>query len=134
MNALSADTFIKSHIVSLLWQETNYKLAGFILRNRFEAGWHTDNWLALVFTYNKYAGNPVANNKSLPNMNDGDFRNLMTFVDDLYSGEAEDKMSQGALYYADLGKPTTEFFKTKILTDPTSHRFCGTVGTVSLFT
>jgi hypothetical protein len=33
-----------------------------------------------------------------------------------------------ALYFADLNKPMTEFFKTKILGDKENHRLCGKCG------
>jgi hypothetical protein len=35
--------------------------------------------------------------------------------------------------FADLNKPMTEFFKTKILGDKENHRMCGKAGSLSLF-
>jgi hypothetical protein len=93
-----------------------------------------------VTRYEDYAGNIPGPTQEYPNLNDPLFLQLLNGVDAIYDAPAHelDQITNAkdtlngavttALYFADLNKPMTEFFKTKVLEDKENHRMCGKAG------
>ncbi len=97
----------------------------------------------MLARYEDYAGNIPGPVQEYPNLNDPLFRQLLNGIDAIYDGKELDQMTSAkdplngavatAMYFADLNKPMSEFFKTKILGDKENHCLCGENGTLSLF-
>jgi len=131
------------------WQEDHCNAGNglnccvYIVRNRVRAGWVS--WLSMLARYEDYAGNIPGPLQEYPNFNDPLFRQLLNGIDAIFDAPSRelDQMTSAkdplngtvttALYFADLNKPMTEFFKTKILADKENHRMCGKAGTLTLF-
>ena len=144
---MNADNLIKALLVQKAWREDHCNAIHglhccvYIVRNRVRAGW--GSWLSVLQHYEDYAGNPPGPLQEYPNLNDPLFRQLLNGIDAIYDGKELDQMTSAkdplngtvttALYFADLNKPMTEFFKTKILGDKENHRLCGKCGTLTLF-
>ena len=91
-----------------------------VLRNRYRAGWA--DWLDLL----KHNGH------DMPSLRDDDFRQLLQMVDLIFDGTSPDKMTEGALYYANLKEAGPEFIET-ISTKHEEHPRCAVVGPVYFF-
>jgi hypothetical protein len=97
----------------------------------------------MLTRYEDYTGNVPGPLQEYPNLNDPLFRQLLNGIDAIYDGKERDQMTSAkdplngttstAMYFADLNKPMTEFFKTNILRDKKNHRMCGKNGTLTLF-
>lgn len=143
---MNQDDYIKAKLIDRVWSEDHQdalhgiKLAAFIIRNRVNAGW--GSWLQMIKNFDNFAGNLRGPDLDI-NFNDPLFRKVNAAVEDIYSGMEPDDMTSSsdpfsgktttALYFANLNKPLTEFFQTKILGDKENHRHCGQCGSLTLF-
>lgn len=92
----------------------------FVLRNRYRAGW--GEWMELL----KHDGT------DFPSLRDYDFQQLLKRVDLIFDGIAPDKMTEGALYYANLSEASPEFVET-IAQNHDEHPRVAVVGPVYFF-
>jgi hypothetical protein len=135
---VNAEQFIKAHLAALCHREAahhgghdNMLAVAFVFRNRHRAGWHGGNWMELLAYCNEYAATIYP--PSVPDLRDINFRMLLQQIDDVFSGLAPDKYTEGALYYAELNRVERPWFRTDVLSDPERHPRVATVGNVSLF-
>jgi hypothetical protein len=97
----------------------------------------------MLTRYEDHGGNVPGPLQEYTNLNDPLFRQPLIGIDAIYDGKELDPNDQckrpcerattTAMYFADLNKPMTEFFKTKILGDKENHRLCGKAGSLTLF-
>jgi hypothetical protein len=135
---MTPEQFIKAQIVTYAHQEgaihggiDNMLAVAFVLRNRRNAGWFGGDWLEIISHAADSAG--TYHPPRIPNLRDINVRMLLQQVDDIYSGMAVDKMTQGALFYCELASIQNDWFKKNVLSDLTAHERVATVGLVSFF-
>lgn len=137
---MTSDDYIKSKLADLCWQEgheyggiNNMLAIGFMMRNRVHAGWLGGDWLACIAEYYINAEGEKRPS-STPNLRDPMFRELLAKIDGVYEASAADKMTQGALYCADLNKISRQWFVDNIVRKPEEHKRIAQVGPVYFFT
>jgi hypothetical protein len=95
----------------------------------------------MLTRYEDYAGNitgplqeyPQSNWPSFPSAYSMALTPSTTAKNSINAKDTPKGATTTAMYFADLNKPMTEFFKTKILGDKENHRMCGKAGSLSLF-
>lgn len=135
---MTAETYIKAHLAALAHREAghcggvnNMLAVAFVVRNRQRAGWRGGNWMELIASHDEYSAwlHPA----TTPDLRELNFRILLQQIDDVFSGLAGDKMTEGALYYCELNRVERAWFKENVLHDATSHPRVAQVGNVSFF-
>ena len=136
---MNADNYIKGRLATFCIEECsktgnvdNMLAVAFVLRNRVDAGWHGGDWLSVIEDAPKQRGNfpPPLVGLSL---RDYHIKEFLRQIDDVYTGEAEDELTQGALYYAVLHTLTDEWFISNIVRNPNSHPRIAQVHLTSFF-
>ena len=103
-----------------------------VIKNRVDAGWQGGDWLRVIETAPEHRGTvqPMHTHRCDPR--DGNFRELMRRIDDVYYGVADDDNvnndSGKSLYYAELHNINRDWFTEHILSDLESHPRLATVG------
>lgn len=135
---MTNENFIKAQLAALAHREghehggTNNMLAvAFVMRNRQRAGWRGGEWLGIIHTAEEVASR--ISEVSAPDLRDINFRILLQQIDDVYSGMAADKITEGALYYAELNRIESTWFRKHILDDLEHHPRVANVGNVVFF-
>ena len=97
----------------------------FIARNRFNAGW--GDWLKVIDgMYEDFE------RQGYPNLADRDYRFILQNVDSVFDGSMPDKLTEGALYWAEL--PNDEkLFLSEVKPLITNLVPCAKVGEVSIY-
>lgn len=107
-----------------------------VIANRVEAGWQGGDWLKVIHGAPEYRGTVQPDNGTI-DPRDGNFRELIRRVDDVYHGTADDANinndSGKSLYYAELHNINREWFTEHIASDPESHPRLATVGQLTFF-
>lgn len=111
-----------------------------VLKNRVDAGWCGGDWLAVIHSAPEYTGTENCSNK-LFDHRDLTFRKLLSQIDDIYYGSADDSNvnitddtgTHRALYYAELHNINRVWFKQNILNDLKSHRRLTQVSQLTFF-
>lgn len=141
---MTPDNFIKSQVVLLAWREAhagggvnNITAVMHVLRNRVNGGWMGGDWLKVIDGHALVAGNLEtlgSLGRSLyPDLRHPDTREIINRVDDIFNGQAADDMTDGALYYARLDHPLTEWFKLNIANHQEEHPHVARIGQVDFF-
>jgi hypothetical protein len=106
-----------------------------VLANRVTAGWQGGDWLKVINTAPDYCGTIQPHNTIDPK--DGNFRELIRRVDDVYHGIADDtnvnNESGKSLYYAELHNINREWFTQHITEELESHPRIASVGQLTFF-
>lgn len=106
-----------------------------VLANRVNAGWQGGDWLRVIHTAPDYRGTIQIYGSIDPK--DGNFRELLRRVDDVYHGTADDENvnndSGKSLYYAELHNINREWFTEHITSDLESHPRIASVGQLTFF-
>lgn len=108
-----------------------------VVANRVKAGWQGGDWIRVIDTAPEYRG--TLQNKSIIRVDprDGNFRELMRQIDDIYYGTADDSnvntRDGKSLYYAELHNINREWFTDHILNDHTTHPRIAKVGQLTFF-
>lgn len=111
----------------------------FVLRNRAKAGWNSGSWIKNIDAKNQFSSISVIGDSQTvvyPDPRDPSFQQLMQIVDTIYDGTREDNLTNGALYYADMGSPAYNkggWFDRNIAQNPTEHPRCAQIGTTTYF-
>jgi len=96
----------------------------FVARNRFNAGW--GDWLSVI------KGMYQLGDEGYPSLADTDFRSILQSVDFVQNGSQPDKLTEGALYWAEL--PADDgIFSAEVKPLLTTVVPCAKVGQVSFF-
>lgn len=129
---MNADTYLKARLAHFALTEgvsagdVDPMLAiAFVLRNRVDAGWFGGDWMRVLDTF--ASANQTPPQRSVFRLEQTIVRLLLNQMDDLYSGDTADTLTDGALHYADLTLPIAPWFRTQVLGDPTHHPRCATV-------
>ena len=136
---MTHENFIKARLVMFAWAEAGH-MGGkdnplavcHVIANRVEAGWKNGDWLQVLADAPRVAAAipPIG----LPqDPRTAGFRSLLFGVDDIYHRRAEDSLTQGALYYAQLHNGNRRWFQTNILDRPDLHPRVAKVGEVDFF-
>lgn len=135
---MTAEQFIKAHLAAFAHREAahhggidNMLAVAFVIRNRQRAGWQGGNWMMILHSAPEAAG--TIYQPSAPDLRDINFKMLLQQIDDVYSGMAIDKMTEGAKFYCELNKCHNDWFRDSIVRDPEHHPRVATVGNVSFF-
>ena len=108
-----------------------------VLANRVNAGWQGGDWLRVIHNAGDYRGTVQPSNGLEIDPRDGNFRELLRRVDDVYHGTADDTSvnndSGKSLYYAELHNINREWFTDHILNDLESHPRLASVGQITFF-
>lgn len=141
---MTYESYIKARLIDLIVQEA-FNSGGVepmlavaqVLANRVNAGWQGGDWLRVIHTAPEYFGTVQPSNGLLIDPRDGNFRELMRRVDDVYHGTADDANvnndSGKSLYYAELHNINRDWFTEHILSDLESHPRIATVGQLTFF-
>jgi hypothetical protein len=123
---LTNEQFVKAQLCLYAWREAHEKGLNemeailFVLRNRYRAGW--GEWLSLA----------KCDGGEYPSLQNYDFQMLLQRVDYIFDGSAPDKMTEGALYYADLTDASEDFVE-KIVRNPEEHPRCASISSLYFF-
>lgn len=135
---MTAEQYIKAHLAAFAHAEAahhggidNMMAVAFVIRNRQRAAWEGGNWMRILHAAKSAAATIYT--PSAPDLRDINFRMLLSQVDDIYSGLALDKMTEGALFYCELNRIDNDWFRDTIVRDSDHHPRVATVGTVSFF-
>lgn len=106
-----------------------------VLANRVSAGWQGGDWLRVILTAPDYRGTVQPDSPADPK--DGNFRELIRRIDDVYHGTADDANvnndSGKSLYYAELHNINRDWFTDHITSDLESHPRLASVGQLTFF-
>jgi hypothetical protein len=134
---MTAEQFIKAQLAALAHREgahhggiDNMLAVAFVMRNRRLAGWQGGDWMNIISCHEQSAG--TIYEKSAPDIRDLTFRTFLQQVDDIFSGFTPDKMTEGALFYAELNN-VTPWFRANVLSNLEMHPRVAQVGPVTLF-
>lgn len=139
---MTYENYLKARLVDFIVSEA-YNSGGVepmlavaqVLANRVSAGWQGGDWLRVIQTAPDYCGTIQVWNGFDPK--DGNFRELIRRVDDVYHGIADDSNvnndSGKSLYYAELHNVNREWFTDHILMDGENHPRLATVGQLTFF-
>lgn len=99
------------------------------LANRVRCGW--GSWLEVIERIPNFAADNIIPT-GFPSIWDNNFVKLLHEVESIHEGSGID-VSKGALYWADLRKIERDWFKDKILKDPTAHPRIADCNSLTLF-
>jgi hypothetical protein len=121
---LRQDDYLKSHLVLQGWRwgkEYGGHLAACMVMscvaNRVRLGW--GNWLEMIDRIPQYAAQQDIPTGT-PSIWEPNFVRLLHEVESIFDGSGTD-YAKGGLYWADLRRVDTDFFRTKILGAPEQH-------------
>lgn len=116
----------------------------FVIQRRAVAGWEGGDWSKIVLAKNQFdsmtsVGDP--NTVQFPDAHDPVYQKLLQWVDAIYGqmgtdGTAEDKLTNGALYYADMSSKAYQvggWFDREIVQKPDAHPRVAQIGTTTYF-
>ena len=141
---MTFESYVKSRLMDYVIEEA-YASGGVepmlavaqVLANRVKAGWQGGDWLRVIENAPNYRGTLQPKNYTAFDPRDGNFRELMRRVDDIYHGTADDSNvnndSGKSLYYAELHNVNRDWFTEHILGDHDSHPRLATVGQLTFF-
>lgn len=141
---MTFESYVKSRLMDFVIEEA-YASGGVepmlavaqTLANRVHAGWQGGDWLRVIDTAPDYRGTTQPKNYVPMDARDGNFRELMRRIDDVYHGTADDanvnNNSGKSLYYAELHNVNRDWFKEHILSDLDSHPRLAVVGQLTFF-
>lgn len=135
---MTPELFIKAQLASMAHREA-YHLGGinnmlavaFVLRNRQRASWHGGNWMSVIQLADSHSA--VINPQTAIDLRDSNFKTFLQQIDDVYSGLAPDRMTEGALFYCELHRVESGWFRDNIVRDPENHPRCANVGQMTFF-
>jgi hypothetical protein len=108
-----------------------------VLKNRVDAGWQGSDWRRIIRSAPHYRGTVQPSTELDVDPRDGNFRELISRIDDVYHGTADDaNVNNGSgksLYYAELHNINRPWFKEHILDDLESHPRIASVGQLTFF-
>ena len=123
-----ADAFVSGGVESML-------AVAQVMKNRVDAGWEGGDWLRVIESAPDKRGTEQPHIHI--NAREGNFRELLRRIDDVYYGVAEDDNvnndSGKSLYYAELHNINREWFQERILDDLDTHPRLATVGQLTFF-
>jgi Cell Wall Hydrolase len=137
--------FEKAEAVLLAWREERSNgvngMLGviFVVRNRARAGWSEGDWVKVIAARNQFSSMSVLGDSQTvdyPDVRDPSFLQVLQLVDSIYDDERTDLLTNGALYYADLGSPAYDksgWFERAIVGDPANHPRVAQIGTTTYF-
>lgn len=132
---LRQDDYIKSQLVTVGWRhgrEYGGHLAACMvmscIANRTRLGWGT--WMEVLDRIPNFAATTEMPTGT-PQIWEPDFVRLLHEVEAIYDGSMDH--SKGAVYWADLRRIETPFFKDKILADPVAHPRIAEMNTLACF-
>lgn len=135
---MTNDQFIRAQLATFAHREghhhggiDNMLAAMFVLRNRRQAGWLGGDWMRVIDRAPECAG--TLYEPQVIDLRDTCFRMVLAQVDDVVSGLAQDRYTQGALYYAELNKIDRPWFRENVLADLDHHPRVAQVGNVFFF-
>lgn len=113
----------------------------FVVRNRAKAGWENGDWIRIISAHNQFSsmsGLDDSQTVMYPDQRDPQFLQflqILQMVDSVYDDTRKDLLTNGALYYADLGKGVTHggWFQRNIVQQPALHPRIAQIGTTSYF-
>jgi hypothetical protein len=130
--------YIRAMMAQKLWQEdrtdgiVGLTAVGLIFSNRIKSGWYGGDWLRCLADADRIRATKLEGPESYGDPNDPLFQRLLWKVDTIFSCSEED-FTHGALYYADLTKVTSEWFRTEILGKLEIHKRIGSAGKLTFF-
>jgi hypothetical protein len=137
----TSDQFIVCELARLAWQEGHHEsqnvmtAIALVQSNRVKAGLGEGNWLA-VFSFQRqiWSAWKVPDRHiqyyDTPDVRDPAFQAILATADLVYEG-AEDTLTDGALYYADLRSPYYDkdgWFAFNVAGRPGKHPRVATIG------
>lgn len=136
---MNADTFIKGRLAAYCIDEA-YHLGGvdnmfavaFVLRNRMEAGWQGSDWMRVIEHAPTIAACSYGKAEGI-DLRDSTLKQFLNAIDDVYSGNKPDNLTNGALFYAELHNLTNEWFRENVVRKPENHPRVATVGLTAFF-
>jgi hypothetical protein len=141
---MTFESYVKCHLMDFAIEEA-YSSGGVeamlavaqVIANRVQAGWQGGDWLRVIDSAPNYRGTEQPKNYVPPDPRDGNFRELMRRVDDVYHGIADDANvnndSGKSLYYAELHNINREWFTQQIMGDLEAHPRLAVVGQLTFF-
>ena len=143
---MTYENYIKAKLVDFVVQEA-YTSGGVepmmavaqVLANRVQAGWQGGDWLRVIRTAGDHRGTIQPAYQVDPR--DGNFRELLRRIDDIYHGIAADlginvdseDGPKNSLYYAELHNINCDWFARNITDQPENHPRLATVGQLTFF-
>jgi len=135
---MTIDNFIKGQLAAFAWREAhhhggldNMRAVAFVIRNRVQAGWNGGDWMAVLNHHGTIAAH--INEAPYPDLRNPYFRLLLQAIDDIYHNNANDELTLGAFFYAELGKIDSQWFIQNIVRDSEHHGRIAVVGPVTFF-
>jgi hypothetical protein len=108
-----------------------------VMANRVKAGWQGGDWLKVIDSAGEYRGTEPAKLYVRLDPKDGNFRELIKQIDDVYYGTADDSAVNSrkgnSLYYAELHNVNRPWFQEHILNDAETHPRLAKVGQLTFF-
>lgn len=138
------EDFAKALACLVSWREERAnKLNGmmgvlFLLRNRVKAGWFHGDWVLNITAKNQFSSmSRIGDSQTVeyPDPRDPEWQALLQNVEPIFSGEAVDNLTAGALYYCDPGPGITPggWFAREIIGKPDEHPQVAKIGTTLYF-
>jgi hypothetical protein len=137
------ESYVKGRLIDLVIEEA-YHYGGYepmlavaqVIANRVKAGWQGGDWLKNIAAAPQYRGTtrPAS---TAPDPRDGNFRELLRKIDDVYFHVADDSNvnveEYKALYYAELHNINRDWFLENITNDIEHHPRIATAAQLTFF-
>lgn len=134
---LRQDDYVKAQLVTYAWRYTKQYgghdaalMVMSAIANRQKAGW--GSWLEVIARIPALAAETECPNKdAYPNLFDQNFIKMLQAVEQIYAGTKD--YCNGGLYWCDLRKIETDWFRNKITGDLENHTRCADMNCLTFF-
>lgn len=135
---MNADKFITARLAAFSILEAGpgasvnaMNAIAFVMRNRVQKGWQGGDWMKVLDAAGESRGTEPA--RMTINLRDAAVKTFLPVVDDIYDGTAEDDLTDGALFYAELHRGVSPDFIRNIVRRPDDHPRMATVDLMAFF-
>jgi hypothetical protein len=141
---MTFESYVKARLMDLVIED-GYSSGGVeamlavaqVIKNRVDAGWKGGDWLRVIEDAPEHRGTLQPSVQLHLDPRDGNFRELLRRIDDVYHGTADDTNvnndSGKSLYYAELHNVNRDWFTEHITSDLESHPRLASVGQLTFF-
>jgi hypothetical protein len=136
---MNADSFIKARLADYVldecWRQADVEemtTIALVIRNRVDAGWRGGDWMAVIEDAPLKRYRDFARSRGV-DLREYTVKQFFGRIDDIYSGEFADELTNGAVYYGQLHAVTNKWFMENIARDTTNHPRIAQIGLLSFF-
>ena len=132
------DVYIKGQLAAYAIQQgarhggvNNMAAVAMVMRNRAQAGWFGEDWMQILEHAALREGTHYPSVSV--NLHDPSVRQFLQRIDDIFDGSEDVDLTDSALFYCELHRIDSGWFKQDVLKNREEHPMAATVGPVTFF-